>query len=109
MQVVMLWPLGRVCRPLMLMGATIRERRGPQVNPHNGGAGLFNERGVEYRFERLRRTWTCCPVCGGKRLERPKVEHRRLIPEVEGICGTCGAALMSTPDAKSRVLKPRRH
>jgi hypothetical protein len=85
-----------------------KERRAPQGNPANGSAAGFDERGLEYRHERLKRDWTACPACGGVSLRRPDAVERRRVPEAEGVCGTCGAALMRTASGKSKVITSRR-
>jgi hypothetical protein len=90
------------------MSTSMREQRAPHANTHNGAAAAYLERRLEYRYQRLRRAWTACPACGGEQLLRPAVAHRQRIPEAEGICGTCGAALMATPHGRLRVLTPRR-
>ena len=91
------------------MGIATQERRHPRVNPGDAGAAGFGERAVQYRHSLLRQGWVSCPSCGGHVLLRPTAALRREIPDAEGSCGTCGAALMGMPDGSARILKSRRH
>ena len=91
------------------MGTQIRERaKTTVVNLRDGAAAEFDERRVDHRYERLRRIWTSCPACGGSLLRRPNRTDRSRIPEADGVCSLCGAALMAGPQGKVRLLKERR-
>jgi hypothetical protein len=76
------------------------------MNPVDGSAAGFAQRHLDYRHEGLRRLWTSCPACEGHVLHYPSAADRQRIPEAEGVCGTCGAALAAT-DGKTRILTPR--
>jgi hypothetical protein len=84
------------------------ERRAPRSNPFDAGAAGFADRHLTFRHERLRRRWSGCPACGGLDLQVPTGADRRRIPEADGICATCGAALMAASSGCVRVLVARR-
>jgi hypothetical protein len=83
------------------------ERRAPLVNPVDASSAGFAELHLDYRHEKLTLTWTPCPACGGRKLDHPGAADRGRIPEADGFCGTCGAALRATPDGKTRILTQR--
>src|SRR6266508_3992464 len=89
------------------MTPTVSERRSPRSNPCDGSAAGFADRHLSFRQERLRRLWSSCPACGGHSLHFPSGVDRRRVPEADGVCANCGAALKATSDGDVLILIPR--
>jgi hypothetical protein len=107
--VVSLWSPMPARPTLISMIRAMRERRSvSEGHPGDGSGREFQERRLDYGHERLRQAWTGCPDCGGHILKRPSAADLDRVPEAAGVCGTCGAALISTAVDKPRVVTERR-